>query len=140
VQIVQQPHRIIILYADDHEIRHIRMNELHPADVTPSWYGDSIGHYEGDALVIDTVGIKIGPFAMVDWYGTPHTESLHVVERYRLIDYQAALDEERDDGENSTSTCPIGALRTTLTICARDYNSTSQCRMNRSLPCPDPRP
>jgi len=41
-------------------------------------------------LVIDTVGIKIGPFAMVDMFGTPHTAALHVVERYRPIDYQAA--------------------------------------------------
>jgi hypothetical protein len=58
--------------------------------VTPSWYGDSVGHYEGDTLVIDTVGIKIGPYAMVDMFGTPHTEALHVVERYRLLDYAAA--------------------------------------------------
>ena len=42
------------------------MNQPHPAQVTPSWYGDSVGHYEGDTLVIDTVGVKIGPFAMVD--------------------------------------------------------------------------
>ena len=56
----------------------------------PSWYGDFVGHYEGDALVIDTVGIKVGPFAMVDWYGTPHSEALHVVERYRLLDHEAA--------------------------------------------------
>ena len=66
------------------------MNERHPAQLTPSWYGDSVGHYEGDTLVIDTVGIKIGPFAMVDMYGTPHTEALHVVERYRLLDYESA--------------------------------------------------
>ena len=50
--------------------------------VTPAWYGDSVGHYEGDTLVIDTVGIKVGPFAMVDMYGTPHSAALHVVERY----------------------------------------------------------
>jgi hypothetical protein len=100
MQIVQQPQRIIILYSDDHEVRHVRMNESHPAHVTPSWYGDSIGHYEGDVLVIDTVGAKIGPFAMVDWYGTPHTEALHVVERYRLIDHQTAIEEERGDREN----------------------------------------
>ena len=49
------------------------MNAQHPAKLTPSWYGDSVGHYEGDTLVIDTVGIKVGPFAMVDWYGTPHS-------------------------------------------------------------------
>ena len=52
----------------------------------------TVGHYEGDALVIDTVGVKIGPFAMVDMYGTPHSPALHVVERYRLLDYDAAKD------------------------------------------------
>jgi hypothetical protein len=59
--------------------------------VTPSWYGDSVGHYEADTLVIDTVGIKIGPFSMVDPFGTPHSQALHVVERYRLIDYEVAM-------------------------------------------------
>jgi hypothetical protein len=62
--------------------------------VTPSRYGDSVGHYEGDTLVVDTVGVKSGPFAMVDMYGTPHTEALHVVERYRLLDYGAAEEAE----------------------------------------------
>jgi hypothetical protein len=66
------------------------MNQPHPTPVTPSWYRDSVGHYEGDTLVIDTMGIKIGPIAMVDLFGTLHTEALHVVERYRLIDYAAA--------------------------------------------------
>ena len=66
------------------------MNQSHPAHVTPTWYGDSAGHYEGDTLVIDTEAVRIGPFATVDWYGTPHTEALHVVERYRLIDEGAA--------------------------------------------------
>ena len=56
----------------------------------PSWYGDSVGWYEGDVLVIDTVGIKIGPHAMVDMFGTPHTAALHVVERYRLIESEIA--------------------------------------------------
>ncbi len=57
--------------------------------------------YEGDTLVIDTVGVKIGPFAMVDVYGTPHTPALHVVERYRLVDYEfAKAAEERGAKEN----------------------------------------
>jgi hypothetical protein len=90
IQMFQQPDRITILYAYDHQVRRVRMNEPHPAQVTPSWYGDSVGHYEGDTLVIDTVGVKTGPLAMVDWFGTPFTHALHVVERYRLIDYEAA--------------------------------------------------
>jgi hypothetical protein len=89
MQVLQQPGKITILYPFN-EFRQVRMNRPHSAPLTPSWYGDSVGHYEGDTLVIDTVGIKIGPFAMVDMFGTPHTEALHVVERYRLIDYEAA--------------------------------------------------
>ena len=100
MQMLQQPDKITILYSNDHEVRHVRMNQPHPAQVTPSWYGDSVGHYEGDTLVIDTVGVKSGPFAMVDMYGTPHSPALHVVERYRLLDYEAAKEaEERGQRE-----------------------------------------
>jgi hypothetical protein len=103
MQMFQQPDRITILYAVNHQVRHVRMNETHPQRVTPSWYGDSVGHYEGDTLVVDTVGVKVGPFAMVDWYGTPHSPALHVVERYRLLDYDAAKDGlDRDVKENAT--------------------------------------
>jgi hypothetical protein len=101
MQMLQQPDRITFLYPNDHQARHVRMNVPHAAQATPSWYGDSVGHYEGDTLVIDTVGVKIGPFAMVDFYGTPYSEALHVVERYRLLDYEAAKEGlERDAHEN----------------------------------------
>jgi hypothetical protein len=110
MQMLQRLDKITILYDFDHEVRRVRMNEPHPAQVTPSWYGDSVGHYEGDTLVIDTVGVKVGPFAMVDWYGTPHTEALHVVERYRLLDYVAAKDGlERDAKENIQVQTPDGS-------------------------------
>jgi len=79
----------------------VRLNQPHPADVEPSWYGDSVGHYEGDMLVIDTIGIKVGPYSMVDMFGTPHTAALHVVERYRLLDSEAAKKaQERGEKEN----------------------------------------
>jgi hypothetical protein len=101
-QIVQTRDKVKILYQDNDQVRHIRMNAQHPANVTPSWYGDSVGHYEGDTLVIDTVGIKVGKYAMVDWYGTPHSEALHVVERYRMIDYETAKEGfERDAKEHN---------------------------------------
>src|ERR1700704_4112853 len=87
VQLFQTQDHITMIYRHGNEVRRVRMNQPHPAKVIPSSYGDSVGHYEGDTLVIDTVGIKKGPFAMLDWYGTPQTEALHVVERYRLIDY-----------------------------------------------------
>jgi hypothetical protein len=55
---------------------------------------------EGDILVIDTVGVKVGPFAMLDMFGTPSTEALHVIERYRLLDYEAVKEwNERGQSE-----------------------------------------
>jgi hypothetical protein len=98
---LQQADKITIIYYQDHQVRQVRMNEPHPAELTPSWHGDSVGHYEDDTLVIDTVGIKIGPFAMADMYGTPYTRALHVVERYRLLDFEAAKEGlERNAKEN----------------------------------------
>ena len=103
-QIVQTPNNVVILYSYDHQFRQVRMNQPHPEQVKPSWYGDSVGYYDGDTLVVDTVGIKVGPYAMVDWYGTPHTEALHVVERYRLLGAEAAKDGfERDAKQHNAN-------------------------------------
>lgn len=113
IQILQEPGRIAILYNYDHQVRHVRMNEAHPPRVAASWYGDSVGRYENDTLVIDTVGIKNGPFGMVDWYGTPHTEALHVVERYRLIDYEAAKEAWQRDAEENFRAQPVPSYRGT---------------------------
>jgi hypothetical protein len=102
MEMFQQGDHITMHYLVDHQVRHIRMNAQHPAKVTPSWYGDSVGHYEGGTLVVDTVGIKAGPFAMVDWFGTPQTPSLHVTERYRLISTEEAQEAyARDAKENA---------------------------------------
>jgi hypothetical protein len=103
-QLLQQPDRVTILYSYDHQVRRVRLNQPHSAQVPPSWYGDSVGHYEGDTLVIDTVGIKVGRYSMIDWYGTPQTEALHVIERYRLLDPEAAKEGfERDAKEHNVA-------------------------------------
>jgi hypothetical protein len=101
IQILQQKDKVVFLYSNDNEVRHVRLNQPHPKTVTPSWYGDSVGHFEGDTLVVDTIGMKVGPYAMIDWFGTPRTPALHVVERYRLVNYQQAKDGlDRDAKEN----------------------------------------
>jgi hypothetical protein len=92
MEILQRPDKVTILYPFDHQFRQVRLNASHPEHPAPRWYGDSVGHYEGDTLVVDTVGVKTGPFSMVDWYGTPFTEALHIVERYRLLDYEATME------------------------------------------------
>jgi hypothetical protein len=90
VQLLQQRDKVTLIYAHDSDYRTVRLDQQHPANVTPSLHGDSVGHYEGDTLVIDTVGIKLGPHRMVDRFGTPYSPALHVVERYRLLDAGAA--------------------------------------------------
>jgi hypothetical protein len=81
---VQTPDKIAIIWQLDHQVRHIYLNVPHSANPRPSWYGESVGHYEGDSLVVDTIGQNSRTF--VDNYRTPHSEKLHVVERYHLID------------------------------------------------------
>jgi hypothetical protein len=79
----QTPEKVVVINQGGPEIRHIYLNVSHSRDVKPSWYGESIGHYEnGDTLVIDTIGISTKSF--VDNYRTPHTGQLHVVERWKL--------------------------------------------------------
>ena len=77
---------ITIMYDQNANVRRIRINAAHPAKLAPSPMGDSVGHWEGDTLVIDTVGVKVDDFTSVDRFGTPFSDQMHVVERYRLID------------------------------------------------------
>jgi hypothetical protein len=82
---VQSPKEVLIIYSGDQQVRRVWLGVPHSANPKPSWYGDSVGHYEnGDTLVVDTIGLNARTF--LDNYRTPHTEKLHVVERYRLSD------------------------------------------------------
>jgi hypothetical protein len=79
---VQTPKEVWLLFMGDHQIRRVYMNVPHTKNPKPSWYGESVGHYEGDTLVIDTIGQNDKTY--VDNYRTPHTDKLHVVERWKL--------------------------------------------------------
>ena len=81
---LQRPKEITIIYSGDAQVRHVYLDVPHSANPKSSWYGESVGHYEGDTLVVDTIGMNDKTF--VDSYRTPHTEKLHVVERWHLID------------------------------------------------------
>jgi hypothetical protein len=81
---VQSPKEVLMIYSGDQQVRRVYLDVPHSADPKPSWYGESVGHYEGDALVIDTIGLN--DKTSVDNYRTPHTEKLHVVERWKLTD------------------------------------------------------
>src|SRR5262249_986997 len=82
---LQTEKEVTIVNAGGPEVRRVYLNVPHSKSVKPSWYGESVGHYEnGDTLVVDTIGLSTKTF--VDNYRTPHTDQLHVVERFKLID------------------------------------------------------
>jgi hypothetical protein len=87
---LQTPKEVWMLWTEDNQLRRIFMNVPHSAKLKPSWYGESVGHYEGDTLVIDTIGMN--DRTVVDIYRTPHTEKLHVVERWRIVDDGKAME------------------------------------------------
>jgi hypothetical protein len=91
VKIIQRQDEVVLVYLTN-QLRHVRLNLPHAPHLTPTWQGESVGHYEGDTLVVDTIGQKVGPLSMIDRYGTPFSPALHVIERYRLIDGALARD------------------------------------------------
>ncbi|MDE2473520.1 MAG: hypothetical protein KGO48_00560 [Alphaproteobacteria bacterium] len=82
VYFVQTPKEVVMTWQGDHQFRYVYMNTPHSANPKPSWYGESVGHYEGDTLVVDTIGIS--ERTLVDNFGTPHTAQLHTIERFRM--------------------------------------------------------
>jgi hypothetical protein len=84
-RIVQTPTHYFVLYEGNiHSYRQIFMNAKHPDDPDPTWFGHSIGHWEGNTLVVDTVGFN--DKFWFDYKGHPHTEKLHTIERYTRTD------------------------------------------------------
>ena len=83
LQIVQTPREVVMFKEGGSDIRHIYLDVPHSANPKPSWYGESVGHYDGDTLVIDTIGVDAR--TVLDAFRTPHTEKLHVVERWHTI-------------------------------------------------------
>ncbi len=83
VHILQTPTQVTILNARDHQVRYIHLNAPHSEDPGHSWYGESVGHYEGgDTLVVDTIGQN--DKTQVDRFGTTHSDKIHVAERLIL--------------------------------------------------------
>jgi hypothetical protein len=109
IYFVQTPREVVMIWTQDHQVRHVLLNQNHSAHPKPSWFGESIGHYEGDALVVDTVGIDKRTF--VDNYFTPHTDQLHVIERYHLTDEGKTLQVDLRIEDPGAFTTPWTALQ-----------------------------
>jgi len=106
---VQTPKQVLIITEGERTARRIHLNVPHSANPKPSWYGESVGKYEGDTLVVDTIGLNDKTF--VDNYRTPHTDKLHVVERWRMIDEGKTLEVEMTIEDPGTYNQPWKAVR-----------------------------
>jgi hypothetical protein len=91
VQIIQRQDEVVLVSLTN-QVRRVYLNVPHSPHPSPTWQGESVGHYEGDTLIVDTIGQKVGPLSMIDRFGTPFSAALHVIERYRLIDGKLAQD------------------------------------------------
>jgi hypothetical protein len=82
-EIIPLPGRILIFHEQEHLIRQIYLNREHPADPIPTWMGNSVARWEGDALIVDTMGFN--ELTWADLFGLPHSGEMHVIERLRLV-------------------------------------------------------
>ena len=106
---VQSPDKVLMIHSGNEEVRRIYLDVPHSANPKPSWYGESVGHYEGDTLVIDTIGMNDKTF--IDNYRTPHTEKLHVVERWKMIDDGKMLEVDIKVDDPDTFNAPWSAIQ-----------------------------
>jgi len=82
---IQTPKEVWLIWQRDHMVRHVFLSDKHSPNVKPSWFGESIGHYEnGNTLVVDTIGLSANKLSYIDNFRTPHTQKEHVVERFTL--------------------------------------------------------
>ncbi len=107
--IIQAPNEVVMILASKVEVRHIHLTDKHTPDVKSSWYGESIGHYEGDTLVVDTIGLDDRTW--VDGFATPHTKQLHVIERFHLIEDGKVLEANVHVEDPAAFTMPWDAIQ-----------------------------
>ena len=101
-RIVQTPTHVFFLFEGNiHSYRQIFMNGTHPADPDPSWYGHSTAKWDGDTLVVDSVGFN--DKFWFDFRGHPHTEKLHTIERYTRTDLGTLVNEVTIDDPGAYS-------------------------------------
>lgn len=119
---IQTPDEIVMYMG--HRVRHVYMNVAHSDDPPLTWYGESVGWYEGDTLVVDTIAQNEETF--VDGYRTPHTSRIHVVERYRVINDGKALETTFTVEDPDTFYEPWSGRRPRFRIDDRPLNDTDR--------------
>lgn len=113
IQILVEPGEVNIMHEVGHNQRVIYLDQPHPANVKPTYLGHSVGHWEGDTLVVDTTGFNTN--TMVDEQGIGHSAQLHVVERFRKIEDGKRLE------DLMTIEDPVYFTKTWQTVRLYDY-------------------
>lgn len=106
---IQGQRDVALILTSFNEVRHIYLADKHSDNVKISWYGESIGHYEGDSLVVDTIGLDGRTW--LDGFGTPHTQQLHTVERFHLIEGGEVLEANIHIEDPGAFTTPWDAIQ-----------------------------
>jgi hypothetical protein len=109
LRFIQTPNQVWMINELYGITRRVYLNVAHTPNYKPSWWGESVGHYEGDTLVVDTIGVTDRTF--VDNYRTPHTEQIHVVERFKLIDAGKTLQVDVNVEDPGAFTVPWNAIQ-----------------------------
>lgn len=91
LEIVQTPERVVIIHEGVQALREIYLNRDHPKDLDPTFSGDSVGKWQGDTLLLDTIGFNDKTW--LDAVGLPHSDKMHVVERIRRPDHDTLVDD-----------------------------------------------
>ena len=109
IHFLQTPKQVTMIFSGDEQVRRVYLDVPHSGHLKPSWYGESVGHYEGgDTLVVDTIGQNDKTY--LDGFHTPHTEKLHVVERYKLMNDGRTIQVRLDVDDRDTFYEPWTAI------------------------------
>jgi hypothetical protein len=133
---LQTPKVVYIIWQRDQIVRRVLLDVPHSKNPAPSWNGESVGHYEGDTLVVDTIGQTTKSF--VDLYRTPHSEQLHVIERFRMIEGGKKLQVEMTVEDPAAFKQPWKGTKVwekVTTQLAKDGNATGT--FNEEIRCMD---
>lgn len=126
---IQTPKEVVmILGGPGQQVRRVYLDVPHSKNPKPSWFGESVGHYEnGDTLVVDTIGLNTVTF--VDGYRTPHTTREHVIERFKIVNGGKALDVSFTVDDPGTFYKPWGARKPRYRVGGHFYDENA-CASN----------
>lgn len=140
--ILQTPAQVYLLFEYLHVWRIVAMDRAHPKDLDSTWLGDSVGRYEGDALVIDTIGYNDKTW--LDNVGHPHSDALHTVERLRRVNNDSlelalTIEDPKAYTQSFTSkrTFKLSSFPMGETLCSLSEDQSFQQRiMDRTVSSP----